>query len=60
MLVGVGQRILNNLATIKRGSEIIILPPVKPDVSPANTPSLRASYGKRSYAGNRMETNDLP
>lgn len=40
MLVVVRQGIFHNLATIKRGSEIIILPPVKPDVSPANTPSL--------------------
>ena len=34
--------------TIERGSEIIILPPVNPDVSPANTPSLRASCGEGS------------
>lgn len=43
-----GQGIFNISATIRRDSEIIISPPVRPDVSPANVPSLRASCGKRS------------
>lgn len=34
------------LAAIQRGSKATILPPVSPDVSPAKTPSLRASCGE--------------